>query len=138
MTCFAFQDYEFSGETRVYTEGSYSKILSGPTTHNTCKSFAWPSYKCKCGLLEEEYLKVNKVIQDDKVNAAGMTHLQTILITASIALIFIGVVLVLIKYHLPKQKQMPNCLMRFSTQRDLAHSVPQPPRARVKKRPNVY
>ena len=133
------QDYDYNGETRVYTEGSYSKILSGPTTHNICKSFAWPSYKCKCGLMEEEYLQINKVINDEKVTATGMSQLQTVLIAVGIALIFIGVVLVLFKYHLPKQKQMPNCLsLRFSNQRDIAQTVPQPPRVRIKKRPNVY
>ena len=97
--------------------------------------------------MEEEYLQINKVINDEKVTSTGMSQLQTVLIAVGIALIFIGVVLVLFKYHLPKQKQMPNCLLslRFSSQsnqpnRDIAQTMPQPqpPRVRVKKRPNVY
>lgn len=132
-----YDDFEYQGQTKVYTEGSYSKILSGPRTHDECKSFAWPSYKCQCGV-PEEVIEIQDIVKDEKVQSGGMSLMQSILIAVGIALIFVGVVLILLKYHMPKQKQMPNCLQIIKNNNPRSDIEVAKPRKKVKKRPNVF
>lgn len=133
-----FDDYEYKGQTKVYTEGSYSKILSGPMTHDDCKSFAWPSYKCQCGDPEEDYIEIEDIVKDENVLSGKMPLMQTILIAIGIAIIFVGVVLVLFKYHMPKQKDA-KCLQIIKTNNQRRSDIEDAkPRRKVKKRPNVF
>ena len=107
-------------------------------THDDCKSFAWPSYKCQCGDPEEDYIEIEDIVKDENVLSGKMPLMQTILIAIGIAIIFVGVVLVLFKYHMPKQKDA-KCLQIIKTNNQRRSDIDDAmPRRKVKKRPNVF
>ena len=58
-------------------------------THDDCKSFAWPSYKCQCGDPEEDYIEIEDIVKDENVLSGRMPLMQTILIAIGIAIIFV-------------------------------------------------